>query len=185
MAFSAAQNARVQTEIDSNIPQEFLQSDADDICSKLADLLQNQFPTDPQLIAECNGLRLVGRNMDSGDIQPDGYLDSGETIGKFSRGGAGYTQFLSAYVGAFRQCDNDIQTSGSIWNAATWAKALNDTLGDVQSGLKKAVDGATGAIGDSVLNVLKGLWPVIALIVLAIIAIVVIAVVTKGKISVR
>lgn len=183
MAYPADQTARLQDDIDNHLIREFLQSDALDLCNKLADSFLKLSPTDGELLSACNGLRLVGQGMNSGDIAPDDPDEAHDYIeGIYSYGGTGYTQFLTAYAACYRRWDTLNFAGTPFWQSV--GDAFNQTLDDIGNKAKQAVSGAGDIFSGSLLSIFKGLWPILALVVVAIVAIVVIASVTKGKISI-
>ncbi len=161
MAFSDAQNARVQDDIDNHLIKEFLQSDALSLCNQLADSFQKGFPNDPGLLAACNGLRYVGQQMNTGEIEPDP-PDAAHLFieGIYARGGDGYTQFLTAYVDAYRHWDTLNFQGTPYWKL--FGDAVQSTFKDV----KDAASGVGLGLSDTVKWLVVGVVALLAIVLL-------------------
>lgn len=159
MAYSDAQNARLQNDIDNVLPKFFLQSDALSVCTKLANLFLKDFPSDTDLLSACNGLKYVGQQMDTGEIAADSPTDAHSFIeGIYERGGDGYTQFLRAYAAAYRRWDTLNYEGTDLWGALTNPKTVADAI----KSTFKDIGDTVGGLGLNLADVLK--WAVVGLI---------------------
>jgi len=178
MGFSPEQTARLQKAIDA-LPECFFAEDLEDTAKRLAGSLTLD-PTwmNEALQSALSGLVLTGKTLfdEGGDGANAAH---GGIAGLYCKGSDGYTDFLRAYAGAYRAWDDIMQAKAKEGN---WA---GDLIKATKSFFKDAGDGIGKLGSGALLDLFKGLWPVIALLGAIIVGVVIIAVVTKGKISVR